>query len=194
MKLVFATHNQNKLKEVQALMPGNVEVVSLQAIGCHEEIPETGQTLEENARIKAFHVAHTYGYSCFADDTGLLVNALNGAPGVFSARYAGPHKDASANMTKLLTQLENETDRRAQFETVIALILNDVTHSFKGSVPGTITKAPRGKEGFGYDPVFVPDGYNQTFAELPFHIKNTISHRALAIEKLTHFLLALKPS
>ncbi len=194
MQLVFATHNLHKLNEVQAMLPNQITLLSLDAIGCHEEIPETGKTLEENATIKALHVAKTYGYSSFADDTGLLVNALNGAPGVYSARYAGNQRDTEANIEKLLRELENKSDRSARFETVIALVLEGEIHMFRGTVSGTIIQEKRGMYGFGYDPVFVPDGYDETFAELPPQVKNRISHRARAIEKLIHFLAALQLS
>ena len=192
MQLVFATHNLYKLNEVQTMLPTGIDLLSLDDIGCHEEIPETGKTLEENAEIKALHVAKTYGYPCFADDTGLLANALNGAPGVYSARYAGDHKDTDANIEKLLRELANTRDRSARFETVIALVLQGETHLFKGVVSGTIIQEKKGTGGFGYDPVFVPDGYDKTFAELPPQVKNRISHRARAIEKLIHFLSALQ--
>ena len=191
MQLVFATHNLHKLKEVQTILPKQIALLSLDAIGCHEEIAETGKTLEENAEIKALHVAKTYGYPCFADDTCLLVDALNGAPGVYSARYAGNHKNTDANIEKLLLELEDKSDRSARFETVIALVLQGKTHLFKGVVSGTIIWEKRGTGGFGYDPVFVPDGYEHTFAELPPQVKNTISHRAKATQKLVHFLSAL---
>ncbi len=176
------------------MLPKQIRLLSLDAIGCHEEIPETGKTLEENAKIKALHVAKTYGYPCFADDTGLLVNALNGAPGVFSARYAGNHKDTDANIRKLLFELETKKDRSARFETVIALVLQGETHVFKGAVSGTIILEKKGTAGFGYDPVFVPKGYDRTFAELPLQVKNAISHRARATEKLVHFLSTLNLS
>ncbi len=194
MQLVFATHNAHKLNEVQTMLPKQIRLLSLDAIGCHDEIPETGNTLEENAKIKALHVAKTYSYPCFADDTGLLVNALNGAPGVFSARYAGNHKDTEANIRKLLFELGSKKDRSARFETVITLALQGEMHVFKGVVSGTIIQEKRGTGGFGYDPVFVPDGYDKTFAELSPQVKNTISHRARATEKLVHFLSALNPS
>ena len=194
MQLVFATHNAHKLNEVQTMLPKQIRLLSLDAIGCHDEIPETGNTLEENAKIKALHVAKTYSYPCFADDTGLLVNALNGAPGVFSARYAGNHKDTEANIRKLLFELGTKKDRSARFETVITLALQGEMHVFRGVVSGTIIHEKRGTGGFGYDPVFVPDGYNKTFADLPPQVKNTISHRARATEKLVHFLSALNPS
>ena len=191
MKLVFATHNQNKFEEVKKLLPHFIELESLTTIGCTEEIAETGMTLEENAKIKADYVTSTYGLSCFSDDTGLLVDALNGAPGVFSARYAGTEKDANANMEKLLNALEGEKNRVACFETVIALNLNGKHHVFKGKVDGRIIHEKKGEKGFGYDPIFRPDGFEKTFAELSMEQKNRISHRARAIEQLTTFLSSL---
>ena len=194
MKLVFATHNQNKFQEVKSLVPTSVELVSLQDIGCDDEIQETGKTLEENAKIKADFVTSTYGLPSFSDDTGLLVNALKGAPGVYSARYAGADKNANANMDKLLEELHAIGDRSARFETVIALNLNSECHFFKGVVHGSITKEKKGKKGFGYDPIFRPTGYDKTFAELPMEGKNGISHRARAIEQLVDFLATLSNS
>ena len=205
-KIVFATNNQHKLDEIRSILGPKFEIVSLAEIGCHEDIPETGQTLEENALQKAQYVYDHYGMSCFADDTGLEVDALNGAPGVFSARYAGGEgHDSEANMNKLLAELENNNNRRAQFRTVIALILKEerreesgekretkVENSnpirFEGIVKGQITRQKSGKEGFGYDPIFQPDGYDQTFAELGMEIKNHISHRARAVKKLADYL------
>ena len=194
MKLVFATHNPNKFQEVKNLVPTSVELVSLLDIGCYDEIPETGKTLEENAQIKADFVTSTYGLPCFSDDTGLLVNALNGAPGVYSARYAGADKNANANMDKLLEELHTVGDRSARFETVIALNLNPERHFFKGVVQGSITKEKKGKKGFGYDPIFQPTGYDKTFAELPMEEKNGISHRAKAMKQLVDFLATLTNS
>ena len=191
MKLVFATHNQNKFQEVKKLVPEHIELVSLDDIGCYEEIPETGKTLEENAQIKADHVTSKYHLSCFSDDTGLLVDALDGAPGVYSARYAGIQKDANANMEKLLRALENTDNRHARFETVIALNLSSQNQLFRGTVHGKITKEKKGTEGFGYDPIFQPEGYAQTFAELSMEKKNSISHRARAITQLIDFLKGL---
>jgi XTP/dITP diphosphohydrolase len=188
MKLVFATHNQNKLQEVQKLLPKNIMLLSLDDIGCSEEIPEIGATLEENARAKADYVTRKYQMSCFADDTGLMVRALDGAPGVFSARYAGAHKNASDNMNKLIAALKNKTDRTAHFRTVIALNLNHKTILLTGSVEGTITHSKHGKEGFGYDPIFKPIGFDKTFAELPLSVKNEIGHRGKAIQALISYL------
>jgi XTP/dITP diphosphohydrolase len=184
MKLVFATHNENKVKEVRALLPPNISLVSLTDIGCQEEIPETGKTLKENAILKANYISQKFNYPCFADDTGLIVAALNGAPGVYSARYAGDHRNANENMDKLLDELSNQEDRRAKFETVIALNLNNEQFIFKGHVPGEITAEKSGEKGFGYDPIFKPKGYTDTFAALPLTIKNQIGHRGKAIRKL----------
>lgn len=188
MKLVFSTHNQNKFEEVEKLVPTHVKLISLDGIGCYEEIPETGQTLEENAQIKADYVTLNYGLPCFSDDTGLLVNALNGAPGVYSARYAGEEKNADLNMDKLLLELQSHEDRTARFETVIALNLYSKKYLFKGTVHGTITKQKKGGNGFGYDPIFQPEGFNRTFAELSMEQKNSFSHRARAITQLIAFL------
>jgi len=188
MKLIFATHNQNKLEEVRALLPKHVELFSLNDIDCLEEIPETGETLEENAKIKADFVTQEYGYDCFADDTGLLVDALGGAPGVYSARYAGEEKNTAANMSKLLSELLNENNRIARFKTVIHLNLHGNTTQFKGIVEGAIAKEIVGNQGFGYDPVFIPEGYDRTFAELPLSIKNEIGHRGKAVQELISYL------
>lgn len=188
MELVFATHNPNKVREIQQVLPSHIGIRTLDEIGCFDEIPETADTLEGNAVLKASHVLKNYGYPCFADDTGLEVTSLGGAPGVFSARYAGIPKDDRANLAKLLKEMQGMTDRRAQFSTVIALCLNGETHIFTGEVKGIITKAPRGSMGFGYDPVFQPEGYDKTFAELPLEEKNRISHRARAMDKLLIYL------
>ena len=188
MKLVFATHNDHKLKEVQQLLPKNIQLLSLKDIDCFDEIPETGDTLEENAKIKADHITQTYGLNCFSDDTGLLVDALNGAPGVYSARYAGGQKDASDNMQKLLNELNGKNNRKAHFKTVVHLNLNGEVHAFEGTVDGVITDKEQGKEGFGYDPIFKPNGFDKTFGELPSDVKNSISHRGRAIRKLVEFL------
>ncbi len=188
MELVFATHNPNKIKEVRLLLPAHIRLHTLESLGCYTDIPETGATLEENARLKADYVAGRYGLPCFADDTGLLVNALHGAPGVHSARYAGGQKSAGDNMDKLLRELENTHDREARFETVIALVQDGDTRFFKGEVRGTITREKSGQGGFGYDPVFMPDGYDRTFAALPLEVKNRISHRARALQELIAYL------
>ncbi len=193
MKLVFATHNTNKFIEVKALVPQHFELLSLTDIQCFDEIEETGTTLEENARIKADYVINNYGLPCFADDTGLLVDTLNGAPGVYTARYAGMQKSAHDNMEKLLQELLNKDNRNAHFKTVIALNLNKERHMFQGIVKGTITTKQMGDGGFGYDPIFKPEGFDQTFAELPLTTKNQISHRGRAMGKLLQYLEALKP-
>lgn len=186
--LVFATNNKHKLDEVRKITSGQVEIVSLSDIQCHDEIPETADTLEGNALQKARYIHTHFQTDCFADDTGLEVEALNGAPGVYSARYAGPGHDSEANMRKLLADLEGESNRKARFRTVIALILDGKEYLFEGIVNGRIIEEKKGSAGFGYDPIFVPDGYNQTFAELGDDIKNRISHRAMATHKLAEFL------
>lgn len=188
MKLVFATHNTYKFREVSVLMPKHIQLVSLTDIQCFEEIEESGKTLEENAQLKADYVTENYGLPCFADDTGLLVDALNGAPGVYTARYAGPQKNAQDNMDKLLRELESTTNRKAHFKTVIALNLDEKKELFTGFVNGKISLEQLGMGGFGYDPIFQPTGYNQTFAELPLTTKNKVSHRAIAIKQLIEFL------
>lgn len=188
MKLCMATNNAHKIEEIRPLVPGTVGLVSLEAVGCREELPETGDTLEANSRQKAQYVWDHYGVSCFADDTGLEVEALRGEPGVYSARYAGPGRDARANMELLLRKLEGEENRRAQFRTTITLILDGEAYQFEGVVRGAILGAARGTGGFGYDPLFVPDGYARTFAEMDLAEKNKISHRARAVERLIRFL------
>lgn len=188
MDLVFATHNANKLKEVSLLLPKDIRLISLEDLGCHEEIPETETTLEANAQLKADYITKHYGISCFADDTGLIIDAINGAPGVHSARFAGEEKDSEKNMEKVLFELKNITSRTARFKTVIALNLNKKRMLFEGVVEGTITKEKQGAQGFGYDPIFIPVGYDQTFAQLPIHIKNKISHRGKALQKLIIYL------
>ena len=188
MKLVFATHNEHKLREVQELVPSHVELVSLTDIGCYDDIAETEDTIEGNARLKAEYVRKNYGLGCFADDTGLEVHALGGAPGVYSARYAGPAKNSEENIKKLLKNLNGIDDRSAQFKTVIALSLADAELDFEGICKGEIIDEPRGHEGFGYDPVFQPTGYNLTFAEMNSEEKGKISHRGIAIRKLVAFL------
>ncbi|MBC3759155.1 non-canonical purine NTP diphosphatase [Hyunsoonleella sp. SJ7] len=188
MQLVFATNNQNKLKEVQALIPKNIRLLSLKDIGCFEDIPETQDTIEGNAVQKAEFIKENYGFDCFADDTGLEVNALNGAPGVYSARYAGAQRDANDNMDLLLKNLQNKSDRTAQFKTVIALYLNEKLHIFTGICKGEITSEKKGEKGFGYDPIFKPEGHDMTFAEMDLKLKNDIGHRGKAVQKLTSFL------
>lgn len=187
-QLVFATNNRHKLEEVSAMLQNKHKILSLNDIQCHEDIPETGTTLEENALLKAQYVYQHYNMNCFADDTGLEVEALNGAPGVYSARYAGEGHDSVANMKKLLSELEGKENRKARFRTVIALIIDGKTYQFEGIVDGHITTSKHGTEGFGYDPIFVPEGYEQTFAELGNEIKNQISHRAKAVKALVEFL------
>jgi XTP/dITP diphosphohydrolase len=188
MKLVFATHNKNKLKEVQALLPDTFELISLDEIGCHTEIPETAETIEENAALKADFVTQTYSLNCFADDTGLEVDALNGEPGVFSARYAGEEKNDEANIQKLLKELEGKENRKAQFKTVVALNLNDRHYLFPGICKGIITRKKRGAGGFGYDAVFQPNGSEKTFAEMNLEEKSALSHRGIAFRDLIDFL------
>ena len=187
-KLVFATHNAHKVDEVRAILPASVELVGPAALGCHDEIPETGKTLRDNALQKVQYIHDRFGVDCFADDTGLEVEALDGAPGVYSARYAGEPADFAKNRAKLLAALAGISNRRAQFRTVVSLILNDKTYFFEGIVTGRIIAEERGVGGFGYDSVFVPDGYDKTFAELPAAVKNSISHRARAMEQLNNFL------
>lgn len=192
-ELVFATNNAHKLDEVSHILGERIRLLSLKQIGCEADIPETGTTLQENALLKARYIYDHYHRNCFADDTGLEVDALHGAPGVFSARYAGGEgHDSAANMRLLLHNLEGCTDRRARFRTVIALILDGQVYQFEGIINGTIIDAPRGEGGFGYDPVFVPEGYDRTFAELGNEVKNHISHRARAVEKLAQFLKQLQ--
>ncbi|HKL36892.1 MAG TPA: non-canonical purine NTP diphosphatase [Salegentibacter sp.] len=188
MKLVFATHNKNKLIEIKALLPHYIELLSLDDIGCDEEIPETADTIEGNAILKAEHVRHRYGYDCFADDTGLEVEALNGEPGVFSARYAGDDKNDTANIKKLLKNLEGRKNRNAQFKTAIALNLNDNQNLFTGICKGQIIEEMQGDKGFGYDPVFMPEGFKQTFAEMSLSEKSEISHRGIAFRELIAYL------
>lgn len=188
MQLVFATNNSNKLKEVQTLLGDHINLLSLKDIDCLEDIPETQDTIEGNAIQKAKYLKTHYGYDCFADDTGLEVEALNGAPGVYSARYAGKQRNANANMDKLLNALKNKTNRNAQFKTVIALYFNGQMHTFTGICKGEITLNKQGINGFGYDPIFKPNGYNQTFAEMNLDLKNQIGHRGKAIARLTAFL------
>lgn len=188
MKLVFATNNQHKLDEIRKITNGLTEIVSLAEINCHDDIPETADTLEGNALQKARYIKEHFGLDCFADDTGLEVEVLHNAPGVFSARYAGPGHDSEANMNKLLQELQDKDNRKARFRTVIALILNGKEYLFEGIINGTIAREKRGGSGFGYDPLFVPDNYSQTFAEMGNDIKNQISHRAQAVKKLTTFL------
>lgn len=187
-KIVFATNNEHKLREIRAILHDETEVLSLSDIGCHTDIPETADTLEGNALIKAHYVYDNYGYDCFADDTGLEVEALDGEPGVRTARYAGDDQDSQANMRKLLREMKGKDNRNARFRTAIALILDGEEHLFSGEVRGTITTEPMGDKGFGYDPVFIPEDTGKTFAQLGEDVKNHISHRARAVAKLTEFL------
>jgi len=187
-KLIFSTNNEHKLEEVKAILGKRYQILSLRDIGDDTDIPETGTTLEENAMIKADYLWSKYKCNCFADDTGLEVEALDNAPGVHSARYAGEQKNSKDNMVKLLDALEGVENRKARFRTVIALILDGKRYLFEGKVEGIITTIPHGDNGFGYDPVFQPDGYNQTFAELDMDEKNRISHRAKAVQQLALFL------
>jgi XTP/dITP diphosphohydrolase len=187
-KLIFATNNKHKLREVSDILKDKIELLSLSDIHCNVDIPETSNTIPGNAKLKAQYVKEHYQLNCFADDTGLEIDALNGAPGVYSARYAGESKDSEANIQKVLKELEGKTNRKAQFRTVIALIYNEQEYLFEGIIKGEIIKEKRGNSGFGYDPIFVPEGYNDTFAEMGDEIKNKISHRAIAVEKLCNFL------
>lgn len=188
-KLVFATNNAHKLEEIRAILGDKVEILSLNDINCHADILETADTLEGNAELKAAYIYTNYGLDCFADDTGLEVEALNGAPGIYSARYAGGEgHDSEANMKKLLTEMAGKTNRNAQFRTAICLIEKGNKHLFEGIVKGRIIEAKRGNSGFGYDPVFIPEGYNETFAEMGNTEKNKISHRARAVAALCEYL------
>ncbi|MDY0989888.1 non-canonical purine NTP diphosphatase [Flavobacterium sp. CFBP9031] len=192
MKLVFASNNKNKIAEIQSMLPESIKILSLEDVNCFEDIPETADTIEGNAILKADYVTQKYGYDCFADDTGLEVNALNGEPGVYSARYAGEQKNADDNMNKLLDALKNEENRNAQFKTVITLNLNGKQYLFTGIAKGEITLTKTGTNGFGYDPIFKPENFNETFAELPLETKNTIGHRGKAVKQLIDFLNTTK--
>ena len=191
MKLVFATNNKHKLQEVRDIIGSGVELLSLADINCNEDIPETADTLDGNALIKARYIYEKYNVNCFADDTGLEVDALDGAPGVYSARYAGDGHDSEANMRKLLENLTGKNNRDAQFRTVIALIIDGEEKLFNGIVKGTITEEKRGDSGFGYDPIFVPEGYSESFAQMDSSTKNSISHRYRATKQLSDYLEAL---
>lgn len=188
MKLVLASNNKHKLEEMRAILGNDIEILSLSDINCHDEIPEEQDTIEGNATQKAHYIHDKFGVDCFADDTGLEVECLGGEPGVYSARYAGEHPTFADNIAKLLANMDGKENRKARFRTAIALILNGEEHIFEGEVNGQIIKEYRGHNGFGYDPVFLPDGYSQTFAELPAEIKNKISHRGNAAKKLAEFL------
>ena len=188
MEIIFATHNQHKTQEARAILGDNWTLKNLHDIGCEEEIPETADTLQGNALQKAQYVVDHFHANCFADDTGLEIEALDGRPGVYSARYAGEHCTYQDNVNKVLEEMQGMTNRKACFKTVVALILDGETYLFEGRVDGKIIETPRGTSGFGYDPVFMPDGYNQTFAEMGDELKNSISHRARAMQKLMEFL------
>jgi len=188
MELIFATNNPHKSREIQALVPEKITILSLKDVNFQGEIPENQATLEGNAREKAFYIYERYRNNCFADDTGLEIDALNGEPGVYSARYAGADKDPQANMDKVLRELEGIPDRRSRFRCVISLIIDGEEKQFEGVVNGQILQEKRGSEGFGYDPIFLPAGYDKTFAEMPLKLKNKISHRSQAINKLAEYL------
>lgn len=188
MKLVFATNNPNKIFEIQKIMPSTIKIISLESIGCTEDIAETAQTIEGNAILKANYITEKYGYNCFADDSGLEVEALNGEPGVFSARYAGEPSNADNNINKLLTNLDRSINTNAQFKTIICLNIDGQQHLFLGVCKGKIIMERRGAGGFGYDSVFVPNGFVDTFAEMSLELKNEISHRAIAVKQLVTFL------
>ena len=188
MKLVFATNNKHKLEEVRAIVGDRVEILSLNDIDCHDDIPETADTLQGNALIKARYIHEKYNVDCFADDTGLEVEALDGAPGVYSARYAGEECDSQSNMHKLLENLTGENNRNAQFRTVIALIIKGEEKLFNGIVKGEISREKMGNSGFGYDPIFIPEGFSQSFAQMSSEMKNSISHRYRATEQLSNYL------
>ena len=188
MEIVFASNNKNKILEIQSMLPDSISILSLESIGCFEEIPETSDTIEGNAILKANFVTQKYGYDCFADDTGLEVESLNGEPGVYSARYAGEQRNADDNMNKLLFNLSDKANKNAHFKTVIALNLKGKHYLFTGIATGEIINEKIGLGGFGYDPIFKPKGYEKTFAQLPLEVKNEISHRGKAIQKLIEFL------
>ena len=188
MEIIFATHNQHKTQEARAILGDNWTLKNLHDIGCEEEIPETADTLQGNALQKAQYVVDHFHANCFADDTGLEIEALDGRPGVYSARYAGEHCTYQDNVNKVLEEMQGMTNRKACFKTVVALILDGETYLFEGRVDGKIIETPRGTSGFGYDPVFMPDDYDQTFAEMGDELKNSISHRARAMQKLMEFL------
>ena len=188
MKLVFATNNQNKLKEFQEMLPSSIQLLSLKDINCFDEIDETETTLEGNAQLKADYITNNFGYNCFADDTGLEVESLEGKPGVYSARFAGEPSNSENNMQKLLSELNNVNNRKAQFRTAVALNLNHENYLFEGICKGEILHQKKGEKGFGYDPIFKPEGYDTSFAEMTSIAKNKISHRGIAIQKLVTFL------
>lgn len=190
MKLVFASNNKNKIKEIKNQLPDTIEILSLEDIGCMIDIPETADTIEGNALLKANYIKRHYGYDCFADDSGLEVDVLNGAPGVYSARYAGEEKNDDANIDKLLTTLTGEDNRKANFKTVITLHFQGETYNFTGIVNGYILEKRQGEQGFGYDPIFIADGMDKSFAEIDIDQKNAISHRGKAVRQLVDFLLS----
>jgi len=193
MQLVFATHNSNKVKEIASLLPDNFHLLSLTDIQFDEEIAETADTLEGNSKLKAHTIYQKTGFSCFADDTGLEVESLNNRPGVFSARYAGEHKSDEDNISKVLTELENEVNRKARFRTIITLILDGTEFQFEGVVNGKLISAKKGESGFGYDPIFVPENESRTFGEMNINEKNNFSHRARAFNSMIRFLASIKP-
>ena len=186
--LVFATHNQHKLREIQEILSNSYQIIGLSELGLHEEIPETADTLEGNAQIKAEYIYDKLGMDCFSDDTGLEIDALNGAPGVYSARFAGENCTFQDNVEKVLRLLKGVSNRKARFRSIICLIMNGKKYFFEGKVEGEIITVQKGTEGFGYDPIFIPDGFTKTFAEMPLEEKNSISHRGVAIQKLIAFL------
>ena len=192
MKIIIASNNKNKVQEIQNQVPKSIQIVTLEEIGCTEDIAETGTTLEENAIIKANYITEKYGLPCFADDTGLEIDALNGEPGVYSARYAGEDKNADKNMDLVLEKLSNSTNRKAQFKTVIALNINSEQHLFTGIVEGEIRNEKTGTNGFGYDPIFEPENLGKTFAEMSLEEKNKLSHRGRAVAQLINFLINLE--
>lgn len=192
MELVFATNNQHKINEVAPLMPASIKLIGLKQLGFNGDIPETADTLEGNASMKSYFIYNQYNTNCFSDDTGLEIDALNGEPGVYSARYAGEGCSFKDNIMKVLTKLHGVENRKAKFRTVISLIINGKEYLFEGKIEGQIIKEVKGSEGFGYDPIFLPDGYNITFAQMPLEQKNIISHRALAVKKLVDFLYNYK--
>ncbi len=192
MELVFATNNQHKINEVAPLMPASIKLIGLKQLGFNGDIPETADTLEGNASMKSYFIYNQYNTNCFSDDTGLEIDALNGEPGVYSARYAGEGCSFKDNIMKVLTKLHGVENRKAKFRTVISLIINGKEYLFEGKIEGQIIKEVKGSEGFGYDPIFLPDGYNITFAQMPLEQKNVISHRALAVKKLVDFLYNYK--
>lgn len=189
MKIVFATNNRHKLREIQQVLEQKISILSLEDINCFEDIPEDKDTIAENALQKAWYVKKKFNVNCFADDTGLEIEGLNGKPGVYSARYAGLQRDSEDNMNKVLTEMKGITNRKARFLTVIALVLNGKEFLFEGEIKGKITHKKMGDSGFGYDPIFLPEGYELTFAQMSAEQKNTISHRAIAVNKLVNFLI-----